>query len=159
MVNSMVGYWSMVISLVCFGSMVNSVVGTLIGLDRLNILWIIWDGWSALSLYHLVNFAWIDYFSLSSIYSKTGSWIFLKISQKLCLDWLSLCLKFSNNPKYLYRYSTSGLYLNLRTRCILNWGCPQFLLFPSVCLCVTVLQARVLGLEIWFLACRDLVVG
>ena len=76
----------MVISVVCFGPVVNPVVDTLIGFDWLTVLLRVWDGWSALSLFHFVNCAWIDYFSMSSVYSKTGNWIFLKIPQKICLD-------------------------------------------------------------------------
>jgi len=62
----------------------------------LPVLLMVWNGWSALSLFHLVNFAWIYYFSLGSLYSKTGSLIFLRIRQKqICLDWWSLCWNFS----------------------------------------------------------------
>jgi len=82
----------MVISVVCFGS-IDSVVYTLIRSDRLSVLLIVWDGWSALSLFHLVNFPWIGYFSWSSLYSKPGCWIFLKIQQKNMLRLVIAMLK------------------------------------------------------------------
>jgi len=87
-VNSMVGYWLVVISVVCFGSVVNSVFNTLIGFDRLTVLLRVWDGWSALLLFHLVNFAWIYYFSSSCFNFKKRKLDCSKNSTKnICLDW------------------------------------------------------------------------
>jgi len=94
--------WLDIDSVVCFGSMVNSVVGTLIGFDLLSVLLMVWDGCPALPLFHLVNFSWIDYFSLSSFYSKTGCWIFLEIPQKNMLRLIITLPKFKHNILSLY---------------------------------------------------------